>query len=823
MAEFNTAEELDDINEIEYEADALTGGQDKRMYLYYQLINSLKQADSVDIVVSFLMESGVRMLLNELENALKRGAKIRILTGNYLGITQPSALYLIKHKLGEQVDLRFYNEKNRSFHPKSYMFHYQEYSTIYIGSSNISRSALTSGIEWNYRFSSKTDPQNYEKFYNTFLDLFENHSVVIDEDELKRYSKDWHRPAVSKDLDRYDLQDNEITALFEPRGAQIEALCALENTRVEGAKRALVQAATGVGKTYLAAFDSKKYGRVLFVAHREEILKQAAESFKNVRNSDDYGFFDGESKCTDKSVIFASVATLGRNEYLNDKYFAPDYFNYIVIDEFHHAVNDQYQRIVNYFNPQFLLGLTATPERLDGRNIYEICDYNVPYEISLKEAINKGMLVPFHYYGIFDETDYSKLHIVRGRYDEKELNETYIGNAHRYELIYKYYCKYGSRQALGFCCSKEHAREMAKEFSSRGIPSVAVFSYASGEYTEKRNVAIQKLKNGEIKVIFSVDMFNEGVDITSVDMVMFLRPTESPIVFLQQLGRGLRKYRGKEFLTVLDFIGNYEKAGRVRFLLEGKTDVQREGVHLSDALQFPDDCLVDFDMKLIDLFAEMDRKHLKLKDQIINEYFRVKELLGKRPTRLDLFTYMDDNIYESAITHSKDNPFKRYLEFLNDLGELSQIEEEFYKGIGREFISLIENTNMSKVYKMPVLMTFYNNSNVLMKVSEKQLLSSWKEFFSTGTNWKDLDKNMTLQKYKDISDKEHLKKILAMPVHFLLESGKGFFVKNDDVILGLREELHPLIDNPVMIQQMKDVIDYRTMDYYQRRYREKQN
>lgn len=826
MAELNTAEELDDINELEYGTDALTGGQDKRMYLYYQLLNSLKSADSVDIVVSFLMESGVRMLLGELDNALKRGAKIRILTGNYLGITQPSALYLIKHKLGEQVDLRFYNEKNRSFHPKSYMFHYKDYSTIYIGSSNISKSALTSGIEWNYRFSSKTDSHNYEKFYNTFLDLFEHHSIVIDDDELKRYSKNWHRPAVSKDLDRYDLQDDETTnnlALFEPRGAQIEALCALENTRAEGAGRALVQAATGVGKTYLAAFDSKDYERVLFVAHREEILKQAAQSFKNVRNSDDYGFFDGESKCTDKSMIFASVATLGRSEYLNNKYFASDYFNYIVIDEFHHAVNDQYQRIVNYFKPQFLLGLTATPERMDGRNIYEICDYNVPYEISLKEAINKGMLVPFHYYGIFDDTDYSKLHIVRGRYDEKELNETYIGNVHRYELIYKYYCKYGSRQVLGFCCSKEHAREMAREFSSRGIPSVAVFSDASGEYTEKRNVAIQKLKNGEIRAIFSVDMFNEGVDITSVDMVMFLRPTESPIVFLQQLGRGLRKCRGKEFLTVLDFIGNYEKAGRVRFLLEGKSDMYREGCHLSDTLRFPDDCMVDFDLKLIDLFAEMDRKHLKLKDQVINEYFRVKDLLGKRPTRLDLFTYMDDNIYETAITHSKDNPFKRYLEFLNDLGELSQIEVEFYKGIGREFISLLENTNMSKVYKMPVLMAFYNNSDVLMEVSEKQLLSSWKEFFSTGTNWKDLDKNMTLQKYKDISDKDHLKKILAMPVHFLLESGKGFFVKNDDVALGLREELRPLIDNPVMIRQMKDVIDYRTMDYYQRRYRERQN
>ena len=215
--------------------------------------------------------------------------------------------------------------------------------------------------------------------------------------------------------------------VFEPRGAQIEALCALENARAEGAVKGLVQAATGVGKTYLAAFDSQKYRTVLFVAHREEILKQAAESFRNVRRSDEYGFFDGKSKCTDKPVIFASVATLGNMEYLNDRYFPRDYFQYLVVDEFHHAVTDQYQRIVAYFKPEFMLGLTATPERMDGRSIYEICDYNVPYEISLKEAINKGMLVPFHYYGIYDDTDYSSLHVVRGRYDEKELNETYIG------------------------------------------------------------------------------------------------------------------------------------------------------------------------------------------------------------------------------------------------------------------------------------------------------------------------------------------------------------------------------------------------------------
>lgn len=826
MAEFNSAEKLEIDFAEGYSTDVMTGDRDKRMYLYYQLIQSLKKAESVDIIVSFLMESGVKMLLRELENALKRGARIRILTGNYLGITQPSALYLIKRKLGDTVDLRFYNEKGRSFHPKSYMFHYPDYSEIYIGSSNISRSALTSGIEWNYRFSSKTDEKNYNKFFRTFEELFEHHSIVIDEEELKQYSKNWHRPAVSKDLDKYDIADQEpedtrVSVLFEPRGAQIEALCALEDTRAEGAKRALIQAATGIGKTYLAAFDSKEYERVLFVAHREEILQQAAVSFKNVRNSEEYGFFHKNDKCNDKPVIFASVATLGRSEYLNERYFSPDHFDYVIIDEFHHAVNDQYRRIVEYFKPQFLLGLTATPERMDGRNIYEICDYNVPYEISLKEAINKGMLVPFHYYGIFDDTDYSGLHVVRGRYDERELNETYIGNVHRHDLIYKYYCKYGSRRALGFCCSRAHAEEMAREFCKRGIPSAAVYSNAKGEFSQDRSTAIEKLKNGEIKVIFSVDMFNEGVDITSVDMVLFLRPTESPTVFLQQLGRGLRRSRGKEYLNVLDFIGNYQKAGSVRFLLTGKRLTEKEAYHPADRSDFPDDCLIDFDMKLIDLFAEMDKKHLKVKDQIRNEFFRVKELLGKRPSRIELFTYMDDEIYQMAIAHAKDNPFKGYLGYLKSLNELTGKEEALYQGIGREFIGLLENTSMSKVYKMPVLMAFYNHGKVRMRVSEKELLASWKEFFSTGTNWKDLEAGITYQKYCEISDKDHVKKILQMPVHFLQQSGKGFFVKREGSALALKEELGSVIGLPVFAEQMRDVIEYRTMDYYQRRYREK--
>lgn len=591
---------------------------------------------------------------------------------------------------------------------------------------------MTSGIEWNYRFSSQDNEKSFRLFYDTFVDLFENHSIVIDDRELLRYSQNWHKPAIAKDLARYDAAeeavDTNVQKLFQPRGAQIEALYALEGSRAEGATKGLVQAATGVGKTYLAAFDSVGYTRVLFVAHREEILKQAAVSFKNVRSSEDYGFFYGKYKDTDRSVIFASVETLGKKEYLTADFFAPDYFDYLVIDEFHHAVNDQYRRIINYFKPQFMLGLTATPERMDGKSIYEICDYNVPYEISLKEAINKGALVPFHYYGIYDETDYSALHVVKGHYTEKELNETYIGNVRRYNLIYKYYRKYPSQRALGFCCSRQHAEEMAKEFCRRGVWAVAVYSNADGAFSENRDVAIEKLKKGEIQVIFSVDMFNEGVDIAALDMVMFLRPTESPIVFLQQLGRGLRTCKGKEYLNVLDFIGNYVKAGRLPSLLSGGKTTGEKTLYNFSNMEYPDDCIVDFDMQLIDLFETMEHKATSIKEQIRQEYYRVKE------------------------------------------------------------------------------------------VTEDDVLKAWKRFFDTGTNWKDLSTDITYEEYKAISDRQHLSNAKRNPINYLKASGNGFFVEKKGYVLALREDLKGVTKKEAFIKHMKDILAYRTMEYYRRRY-----
>ena len=815
-------------------ANVLTGGDDLNRQLLPQLKACIREAQGIDIIVSFLMESGAKLIVQDLKDALKRGATVRILTGNYLGITQPSALYLLKHELGERADLRFYSEQDRSFHAKSYIFHLTGREEVFVGSSNVSKSALTSGIEWNYRLSSQIDPLSCAQFERTFLDLFENHSLRIDDKVLAAYSKDWHQPAVVRDVERFDAEtehaaepDARETDQPEPRGAQIEALCALEDVRAEGAEKALVQAATGVGKTYLAAFDSKGYRTVLFVAHRREILQQAAKSFRRVRGSDAYGFFDGDEKCTNEPVIFASVQTLGNERYLNKHYFSPDRFEYLVVDEFHHAVATQYQRIVNYFTPRFMLGLTATPERMDGRSVYEICDYNVAYEVPLKDAINKGMLAPFRYFGIYDSTDYTKVRRSGGKYVEEDLDKLYLGNAHRNELVVKHYRKHGSGRALGFCSSRAHAAEMARVFRENGIPAAAVVSGGASEVCEERGRAIHELETGDLRVIFSVDMFNEGVDIPDVDMVMFLRPTESPVVFLQQLGRGLRLAPGKEYLTVLDFIGNYEKAGQVRYLLTGTNDVYlaaRSGTTLQAdaalALDYPDGCQVDFDLELLDLFAQMERNRAPAKDRIRREFLRVEELLEQRPSRMDLFTCMDDEVYELCRSQTSLNIFRNYLGFLHEMDQLAPDEQRLYDGIGREFLHVLETTSMTKVYKMPVLRAFYNGGDVRMQVTDEQLLASWKAFFGTGTNWKDLPRMKTREDYLRMTDKEHLQNIKKNPLTYLQKSGKGFFVKKAGCTLALADELEPVIHDPAFVEQMGDIIDYRTMDYYQSRYHE---
>ena len=834
MGYFSNAETWT-VNEgnVAYSA-VTTGDQGVNRQLLYQLNMCINKANKIDVIVSFLMTSGVKLLIMQLKRAVNRGARLRILTGNYLGITQPEALYLLRRELGDDFQLRMYNDSTRSFHPKAYIFEFDNCRTIFVGSSNISKSALTSGIEWNYCLQEEKDPDNYKIFCATFEELWCNHSLVMDDDALHSYSKAWHRPAVYKDMQHqlYDDSDDvtNVRLLYEPRGAQIEALYALNNLRQDGGIKGIVQAATGIGKTFLAAFDSQGFDRVLFVAHRKEILEQAAKSFRCIRPDKTAGFFMSEYKENDTDFVFASVATLGQPEYLNSKYFDKEDFDYIVIDEFHHAVNKQYKNIIEYFKPKFLLGLTATPERMDGRDIFALCDYNVPYEINLAEGINKGMLAPFRYYGIYDDTDYKKIEYNQGHYNIKSLNAAYIANTRRTDLIFMHYSKHKRKRALGFCCSREHAEMMAKEFCKRGVKAASVYSGSQGRYAVDREKALMELKTGILEVIFSVDMFNEGVDVKSIDLVMFLRPTESPVVFMQQLGRGLRIDKGKQYLVVLDFIGNYVKADRIQKYLSndylGNANKELKNYDMVSQSIYPDDCQVDFDVKLIDMFEALQKKKITKQKQIENEFNRIcAELGGRHPTRIELFNRMDREVYKMCLSNSKINPFNDYLAFLNGQQCLTSDESRIYSSAGRDLVAWVEKTNMTKVYKMPVLMSLLHDGEVKAAVKMNDVLKSWKSFFAANRNWRDLPSIGSYQEFLQLSDNWHIKKILEMPIKYLQNSQATGIIKlvggSEDILLEFEDRIKTILALPGLYEQLYDVLTYRVQYYYWQRYESK--
>lgn len=824
--------------------NCITGEMD---HLYPHLKVAISRAEKIDINVSFLMVSGTKMILDDLKTAATKGVAIRILCGNYLNITQPEALYLLKDALGERLDLRFYNVPNQSFHAKAYFFSYPDYQEVFVGSSNLSKSALTTGIEWNYRIDSKAQQADCDFFRQTFEDLLANHSLFIDDAELKRYSKQWVRPKIYNQIEASeaasevaDASDKVVEgqaafvidtvtttpapliAFPQPKEAQIEALYSLKNFRRENLDKGLIVAATGIGKTFLAAFDSKGFNRILFVAHRDEILTQAQHTFKCVRGDLSSGHFNGTHKDTSADIIFASVQTLGNPTYLDGKTFAPDAFDYIIIDEFHHAVSDFYQNIIDYFKPQFLLGLTATPERLDNQDVFALCDYNVVYEVRLKEAINKGWLVPFRYYGIFDDLDYDQIDLKNGRYDDDQLAALASVNK-RGNLIFQNYAKYQSQRALGFCINRNHALYMTNYFRAQGIACCAVISGTVNDEQQAlvcdRETAISESKSGKLQVVFSVDMFNEGLDIPELDMVLFLRPTQSPTVFLQQLGRGLRKTRGKKYVNVLDFMGNYKKANLVPFLLTSEPQPEpsgKKGFRLPTEDQYPVDCFVDFDFKLIDLFKKMAQDQKKIKDRLLDEFDRISEELGRRPLRLDLYVHLDESIYQSIRSKKDLNPFRDYLAFLDQIGQITAAEKELLGTPGHAFLRNIENTAMSKTYKMPVLLAFYNDGKMKQVIDDEDLYRSLKAFYEKASNRVDLLRDKSTANAMSWGKKEYISLANRNPVHFLAQSAGEFFYQNGEVFC-LAPELESFIANPVFVGHFKDIIDYRTKRFYKER------
>lgn len=558
------------------QSELFTGGN-VGISLESELKKEIRSADRVDLLVSFIKWKAIVILKDALEEFTKRGGKLRVITTTYMGATDAKAIDELSKLPNTEVKIS-YNNSNERLHAKAYLFYRNTgFHTGYIGSSNFSRSALTDGLEWNVKITTAEIPHIIDKFRKTFESYWSS-------PEFEPYTADGlgdlHNALVAHRMGKETREHANFFDL-EPYHYQKEILEKLQVERkVHHSDRNLVVAATGTGKTMLAAFDFKAFkkqkGEVkfLFIAHRIEILRQALHSFRNVLKDNNFGELMGDGyEPTQKSAVFATVQTFNRLSL--SEFCTPDYYDYVVIDEVHHAQATTYQNIIHYFKPQVLLGLTATPERMDGKDILPDFNHRIAAEIRLPDALNNKLLCPFQYFGITDAINYENISWNNGRYDSKELTQVLTANDVRVrDVIFnleKYTRDPMAVSCIGFCASKEHAFYMAEKFNKAGFHSSSLTS----DNAKDREGLLNEFKQGKINYLFVVDMFNEGVDIPMIDTVLFLRPTESLTVFLQQLGRGLRLHEGKDVLTVLDFVGHarseYDFESKFRALI-GKTN-----------------------------------------------------------------------------------------------------------------------------------------------------------------------------------------------------------------------------------------------------------
>ena len=560
----NTFEQND-----EYAAKLIANTKDETMY--NRILDEVQYCKSFTFAVAFI-ESGI---LNSLKTVLKDlNVQGRILTSTYLYFNKPQ-MFRELLKL-PNVEIRVYEQNHGKFHAKGYLFQHEGYHSALVGSSNFTAGALKVNKEWNLLFTSHNNGKLTEDIASEIEEQWKGASKLTPEwiDEYEKKYKIQNKPAIKVVSQSVD-EDNSNYSIIKPNKMQKEALKNLQKLRLLRETKGLIISATGTGKTYLAALDVKNYNpkRFLFVAHREQILKKSLDSFHKVLGGDkktNYGILSGNTKNTDAKYLFATVQTLSKAENLNQ--FKRDEFDYILIDEAHHVGSKIYGKLLDYFTPDFLLGMTATPERSDDKNIYELFDYNVPYEIRLQEALEEEMLVPFHYIGVSDYT-------YNGEVIDDNTNLKYLVSEERVKYVVeqsKYYGYDGDvLHGLVFVSRKEEADEIAKLLTKNGYPAQML----SGEDSqEQREQAIEKLKNGELTYLVTVDIFNEGIDIPFINQVIMMRKTESVIVFVQQLGRGLRKAQGKEYLTVIDFIGNYKNNYLIPVALTGDQSRTREGI-----------------------------------------------------------------------------------------------------------------------------------------------------------------------------------------------------------------------------------------------------
>ena len=606
------------------------------------ILNSIEHCIHFRFAVAFITTSGVACIHQTLKEAVARGCTGEILVSQYLNFSDPLAIDRLRQFRG--VNVRFTNEDD--FHGKLYFFAYKNFSRLLLGSSNLTQAALGKNTEINLNLSISNTSGLYQQVSDNLNHWIKN-TQPINDAELVSYAETWRKQKDS----RLSLQSSAPLALeksnfvaIKANSMQIEALTKLQEVRDRGCQRTLVISATGTGKTILSALDVKNFcaNRLLFVVHRLNIAKKAMFEYRKVFGaSKTMGLYSGNDVSgLNADFVFATVQTIKSDHHLNR--FDAERFDYIIIDESHHAGASTYQKVLNHFRPKFLLGLTATPERTDGFNIFELFKYSVAYEIRLHDALKANLLAPFHYFGVSDITfDGVTLD------DKAQFNK--LTSQHRVNHIIKalkeYGCADGVPRGLIFCSKVEEANQLALLFNNANIKSVSL----SGIHSEsEREAAIQQLESHDpatqISYIFTVDIFNEGIDIPSVNQVVMLRPTESAIIFVQQLGRGLRKTDSKEYLTVIDFIGNYESNFLVPVALFGDSSFNKDKLRrlmTAGSNLIPGESSISFDRIAKErIFNSISKAKVDGLRDLANDYDLLKFRIGRHPKMMD---FLDQN------------------------------------------------------------------------------------------------------------------------------------------------------------------------------------
>ena len=635
-----------------------------------------KNCDSFELSVAFIADSDLAALKECFDYLRDHHIPGKIITSTYLGFNAPSMFKkLLKY---ENIEVKIFEGKG--FHPKGYIFHKKDQTDIMIGSSNLTQNALAVNQEWNLFFSSDTQKEIVLKVEDEFNKQWKQ-SIPLTNEWIEDYQKVYVKPQRHQTIN--------VSKEIKPNYMQKNALESLDNLRKNNKDKALLISATGTGKTYLAAFDVKAVNpkRMLFVVHRRSIAIKAMETFKTIIKDKSMGLFSGDNRDIDCDYIFATIQTIYKPE--NRQLFSKEEFNYIIIDEVHKAGANSYQELVNYFKPQFLLGMSATPERTDDFDIYKMFDYNIAYEIRLQQAMKYDLLCPFHYYGITDITiddqpinDMSDFNLL---VDEKRVD--YVINK-----INDYGYSGNHVHGLIFVSRKEEACKLSEMFNQRGFHTCALTGEASEKQRQEAMDSLESNEEGSLDYIFTVDIFNEGIDIPKVNQVVMLRPTQSSIIFIQQLGRGLRKNEEKDYVVVIDFIGNYEKNFFIPIALSGNTNLNKDNLRrfVSEGnLIIPGASTIQFDeISKKRIFDAIDAAKLDGLKLIKEKYFELKNKLGRIPKISDFEKYGSIDIQKIF----QNNELRSYHQLLKKYDDdyhvqFTELEEKYLKFISNKLSS----------------------------------------------------------------------------------------------------------------------------------------